>query len=79
MEKIGFLDEGTNQRSATRLIYVVGSFWAMLICSYLAYTSKASNGELIAVFSSIVGVLSGTKLLQKGMEKAEENKTASKD
>lgn len=74
--KIGFLEESPNQKSATRLIFVYGCFWAMLLCSYLAFTSKASPGEIIALFGSIVGVLSGTKLMQKKMEVKNDSVTA---
>ena len=69
--KIGFADEAPNQRSATRLIFIIGSIWVMCLCTYLAITNKATNGEIIALFGSIEGVLAGTKLLQKGMENKE--------
>ncbi len=64
---IGFFEEDANTRSATRLIFVIGSFWNMILCSYLAI-KQIAPGTIIAVFSGVEGVLAGLKLGQKAME-----------
>ncbi len=66
--KIGFLEESEGKRSSARLIFVFGSFWNMLLCSYLTL-KQTEPGVVIAVFSAIEGVLLGIKLGQKQMEK----------
>jgi hypothetical protein len=68
--KVGFLQEKEGVNSSARLIFVFGSFWNMLLCSYLAIT-KVDPAVVIAVFSAIEGVLLGIKLGQKQMEKKE--------
>lgn len=71
-QKIGFMEEAPNQKSATRLIFIWGSFWAMMICSYAMYKGM-SAGDIVTMFISIMGVLSGTKLMQKNMEVKDAN------
>jgi len=67
MKKIGFLEVAEGEKSSARLIFVIGSFWNMLLCSFLAYT-ETEPATVIAVFSAIEGVLLGIKLGQKQME-----------
>jgi hypothetical protein len=62
-----FLQEKNGQSSSTRLIFFIGSIWVMLLTSYLALKGN-SPGELIAIYSAIMGVLVGLKLGQKPME-----------
>jgi len=65
--KIGFLEESEGVRSATRLIFVIGSFWAMVLCSYLAINGLVWTA-ILSLFSGIIGVLGGIKLGQRAME-----------
>jgi len=64
---MGFLDEPAAGRSTARLIFVIGSVWAMVLTSYLALTGT-EPGILIAVFGSLQGTYIGLKLGQKPME-----------
>lgn len=62
-----FFKENNGQSSSTRLIFFIGSLWAMIITSYLALKG-ASIGELIALFSALMGVFVALKLGHKPME-----------
>ena len=53
--------------STTRLIFVIGSLWNMVLCSYLVLDGVEA-GALVATFSAIEGVFVGLKLGQKQME-----------
>jgi len=65
---MGYLTEDNGERSGTRLIFIVGSFWNMLLCSYLVIFGDMQPTILIAVYGTIQGVLIGLKLGQKPME-----------
>jgi hypothetical protein len=68
MEKdLGFLNENNGQRSMTRVVFLVGSVWAMALTTFLAVTGT-EPGILIAVFGSLQGTYVGLKLGQKPME-----------
>jgi len=64
---MGYLQETNGSDSSARLIFVIGSIWNMVLCSYLAFTG-VDIPLLIALFSAIEGVLIGLKLGQKPME-----------
>jgi len=64
---MSFLKE-KSEKSSTRLVFVVGSFWAMAITTYLAFES-ISPAVLLAFYSGIQGTLIGLKLGQKQQEK----------
>ena len=66
--KIGFFEEEEGVKSSTRLIFIIGSFWAMLLCSYLAWRGVEWPG-ILALFSGLAGTLGGIKLGQTSMEK----------
>jgi hypothetical protein len=70
--KTGFLRGGDGMNSSTRLIFVVGSVWNMLLCSYLVIDGIEA-GALVATFSAIEGVFVGLKLGQKPMENKKQN------
>jgi alkyl hydroperoxide reductase subunit AhpC len=72
MEKTGFFEEAPQQKSANRLVFIVGSFWVMAFCSYLAVASKGNPAEVLSVYVALQGVLTGGKLVQKNMEKNEQ-------
>jgi hypothetical protein len=65
--KLGFLREVGGGYSSTRLIFVIGSIWAMGLTTYMAI-KEASVPSLIALFSALEGVWVGLKLGQKPME-----------
>ena len=65
--RIGFLEEKPGCKSATRLVFLTGSFWTMALVSYLAVRGS-SAADLVVIFTSIMSVLAGTKLIQKGQE-----------
>ena len=66
--KIGFFEESEGVRSSTRLVFVIGSFWAMILCSYLAIFCGLAWTGILALFSGLVGTLGGIKLGQSGIE-----------
>jgi branched-subunit amino acid permease len=66
--KTNYLHESTGNKSSNRLIFVIGSFWVMIMTTGLAFISKAEIPLLIAFYTSIQGVLIGLKLGQKPME-----------
>ena len=61
-----FNEEGKN--SSTRLIFVIGSFWAMAITTYLAVSQQVAPPVLLAFYSGVQGTLIGLKLGQKQQE-----------
>ena len=61
------LSEDSGKRSMTRVVFLIGSIWAMVLTSYLAVTGT-EPGILIAVFGSLQGTYVGLKLGQKPME-----------
>ena len=65
---VGLFEEKQGHKSATRLIFVIGSFWAMAMTSLLAIHSNVGVAELIAFYTAIQGVLVGLKLGQKPLE-----------
>lgn len=67
-KKIGLFEEDNGSKSSTRYIFVIGSIWNMLLCSYLVVFGDIGPTGLIAVYSSIQGVMLGLKLGQKPME-----------
>ena len=74
MEKdLGFLNEDNGQRSMTRIIFFIGSIWAMALTTFLAVTGT-EPGILIAVFGSLQGTYVGLKLGQKPMEEKKSKK-----
>lgn len=64
---MGFLREASGGYSSARLIFIIGSIWAMAITSYLA-VSDTDVPVLIAFFTAIEGVWIALKLGQKPME-----------
>jgi hypothetical protein len=64
---MGYLQEPNGSNSAARLIFVIGSIWTMLVCSFLVW-KEIEPLTLIAVFSAMEGVWIGLKLGQKPME-----------
>jgi len=65
---MGFLKEDNGRDSSTRMIFVIGSFWVMAICSYLVIMNEITTGALVATYGSLEGVLIALKLGQKPME-----------
>ena len=61
------LSEDSGKKSMTRVVFLIGSIWAMVLTSYLAVTGT-EPGILIAVFGSLQGTYVGLKLGQKPME-----------
>jgi hypothetical protein len=66
-QKVGFLQAHDGGKSSTRLIFVIGSVWAMGLTTFLA-VQGIEVPVLIAFFSAIEGVWIGLKLGQKPME-----------
>jgi len=64
---MGLITEDNGQKSITRIIFLIGSLWAMALTTYLAL-SGTEPGILIAVFGSLQGTYVGLKLGQKPME-----------
>jgi len=55
--------------SSTRLMFIIGLIWSMVVTTVLAFVMKWSAGEFIAVFTATSGIFVGLKLGQKPMEK----------
>ena len=65
---MGFLTEPSGNNSAARLIFVIGSIWTMLLCTYFAIFSEITATALVIMFSAMETVWIGLKLGQKPME-----------
>jgi hypothetical protein len=63
----GTFQESEGVSSSNRLIFVIGSIWAMAICTYLTIKG-IEPGIMLATFSGLEGVFIGLKLGQKAME-----------
>jgi len=64
-----FLEESPGNKSASRLLLVVGGFWAMAMVTGFAIFTKATLLELGEFFALVVGVLGGIKVGNKFGEK----------
>jgi len=64
-----FLEESSGHKSSTRVMFVIGLSWAMLVTTILTVIMGWSAGEFIAVFTATSGIFIGLKLGQKPMEK----------
>lgn len=67
MDKTGFFQESPGQNSATRLIFVIGSIWAMGMSVYFAFNGT-EPATILAFFAGAEGSMAGLKLGQKVME-----------
>jgi len=65
---MGFLTEPTGSDSAARLIFVIGSIWTMMLCTYFAIFTDITPTALVIMFSAMETVWVGLKLGQKPME-----------
>jgi hypothetical protein len=72
-DKIGYTETSHGNKSATRLIFLIGSLWNMLMTTYLVYI-RIEPAMCLAFFSGIEAVLIGLKLGQKPMENKINNK-----
>jgi hypothetical protein len=67
--KIGFFDEAENQRSATRLIFIIGSLWAMGLTTYVVHTHPAMTAiDIGLLFGGLMTPLALSKVGQKFAE-----------
>jgi len=62
-----FFKDKAGQLSSTRLIFIIGSFWNLVISTVLILMGKEPV-TVLAFFSGIQGVLAGTKIVQKAQE-----------
>jgi len=62
-----FFKDKSGQLSSTRLIFIIGSFWNFIICTYLLAIGKEST-TILYFFAGVQGVLAGTKIVQKQQE-----------
>jgi hypothetical protein len=69
MDSVGFLETSPKNYSSTRLIFIVGIFWAMLFATAFAFLQKLPVGEIVALFGGLSGPFFALKLIQKPMEK----------
>jgi hypothetical protein len=65
--KIGFFEEAPGQRSSNRLIFIVGSFYAMAMGAWV-FATTADYLALIATVTGIASIFIGGKLIQKSQE-----------
>ena len=63
-----FLQEINGGQSSTRLMFVIGMSWSMIMSSVMTFAFRWSPGEFIAVFTATSGIFVGLKLGQKPME-----------
>jgi hypothetical protein len=66
----GFFTEENGTASSQRLIYVIGSFYAMIMGAVVYAVSK-DYVATITVVTTISGTFGAGKLIQKGMENKE--------
>lgn len=64
---IGFFNENKDTRSMARLITFIWACWAVLLSGYVFFKTNDFTAT-IAIFTSIAGVASATKLIQKSQE-----------
>ena len=69
--KTGFFEEAPNQKSATRLVFIYGAIWAMLITSFIVYRNPAMSALDVATLFG--GLMTPIGLLKYG-QKTVENK-----
>jgi len=69
----GYTEVTPGNRSANRLIFLIGSFWNMLLTTFVIIHNHADLVIALAFWSGIQGVLVGQKLGQKAMEGEIEN------
>jgi hypothetical protein len=65
---MNYLKDNNGQSSSTRLMFVIGIFWAMITSSIFTFMFEWSAAEFILVFTSTSGTFIGLKLGQKGIE-----------
>lgn len=63
----GIFQESDGVQSSTRLIFVIGSIWAMAMSTYFAIHGT-EPAVILAFFAGTEGSLTGLKLGQKIME-----------
>lgn len=66
--KVGFFEESEGQKSATRLVFIIGTFWAMALCTAVYFVSKPNPMELAGAFGTLIAALGGIKVIQKPFE-----------
>ena len=67
MKKIKFWEEDVNVQSATRLVFIIGAFYAMGM-GYLVWIATLDYVATLALFSGIFSLVGALKLVQKPME-----------
>ena len=65
--RVKFYEESEGQTSANRLIFVIGSFWVMLMCSIFAIKGIEIN-SIATFFAETFVPLAGLKVGQKFFE-----------
>lgn len=78
-EHIGFFEESENVRSATRLIFIIGSIVNILMQVGMIFYIKTDPIISATYFSMIEGVLVTLKLYQNSQEKASTPKPIDED
>jgi hypothetical protein len=63
-----FFEESPGVLSSTRLIYVFGMAWLIIISTIALFTKLAPILEIAGAFSTITAVLGTIKLVQSGQE-----------
>ena len=64
---MSFFEESPGSLSSNRLIFIVGSFYSMLMGAWIFYETKDFASSL-AFVTSVSGVYAGSKLIQKNTE-----------
>jgi hypothetical protein len=65
---MSYLKEDSGKNSASRVVFIVGMLWSMLVSTVLTITMDWEAGEFIAVFTATSAVFVGLKLGQKPLE-----------
>lgn len=61
MEKTGYTEEKPGVKSSTRLIFIVGTLYALTIGAYMVYTKAGGPIEIATAVSMLIAALGGTK------------------
>lgn len=61
MDKVGFLEESSGVKSSTRLVFVLGSVFTLLIAAYMCYTKCGTPIEIGTFLGMGIAAFGGTK------------------
>ncbi len=61
MEKTGYTEESPGVKSSTRLVFIIGTFYILVLAGFMVYVKAGGPVEISAFIVSGVGALGGVK------------------